>query len=392
MLILLTVIAVGLLSLSSISIKSAGIGAAEARARSNARMALMMALDRLQIEMGPDQRVSANADILSANTSVANPHWMGVWDSWVAGAPNTAAVNPNYPSPLGSTHQTIGNVSDPLMRPTYAQKNRHFRGWLLSMNPEDATNIYAAVNPSFEGVRMPGESDDAVVLVGEGSLGLGSSDTDEVSAKLIEIEPNESSDKNRGRFAWWVGDESQKATIKEDSYAKESSLTMAQRLFRQEAPDSMGNTSVTGLDTMTDESQLPGLVSKKSIELLTGVGREQAQPRFHDITTSSYGVLADVREGGLKRDLNTILERTIDPNEVYELTYVNEFQRPFAYKTGGEAFMLYNFDSMYSGTSPIGMANVPIQDLAAYYQMYDHSRPGWRGGVQFSSSQSSPAN
>ena len=54
-------------------------------------------------------------------------------------------------------------------------------------------------------------------------------------------------------------------------------------------------------------------------------------------------MLADVREGGLKRDLSTLLERPIDLNE------------------SGDEFMLYKFNDN---------ERVPIQDLAAYFQLY----------------------
>lgn len=399
MMVILAVLAVALLSLSAITLKSSSMESAEAQAKANARLALMTAIGELQRQMGPDQRISANSAILSP-TAVPNPHWTGVWDSWVAGARGTAPVLDidNYGSAWESEHQTLGSQPDVRMRPNYAQKARHFRGWLLSLSPEDVTDILTPSGPVLEGEKIPQKTDTAVQLVSDGSLGKAAPATDYVSAQLINVKSESNPDITRGRFAWWVGDENQKAMIMADSYdpaIQKTTLTMAERLFRQEAPASMGNTSVTGLDQMTDQTQVAKLVSKRSIELMTGVGAAKAQPRFHDITTSSMGVLADVREGGLKRDLNTILERKIDPDEVYNFTTVAEFKRPNAYKSGkdmGEDFMLYNFDSMLTSISPTGMANVPIQDLAAYYQLYDHRRPGWKGGVQFSSSQSSPAN
>jgi Tfp pilus assembly protein PilX len=61
--ILLTVIAVGLLSLSSISLRASMQGAAMATARANARLAMMMALGELQKSAGPDQRVTAPANL-----------------------------------------------------------------------------------------------------------------------------------------------------------------------------------------------------------------------------------------------------------------------------------------------------------------------------------------
>ena len=128
---LLVMVALGMLSLSTVEVRSSQNTKAMAEAQANARMALMIAIGELQKQMGPDQRISANADILSVNdsgtdVSVANPHWVGVWDSWVAG-PLPDSVNDNYPSTVVSHHQTIGNQADGTMWPEYAQKNRYFR-------------------------------------------------------------------------------------------------------------------------------------------------------------------------------------------------------------------------------------------------------------------------
>ena len=63
MMVLLTLVAIAMLSLSTIEQRSSGGGANEAdrMARANARMALMIALGELQKAAGPDQRVTATA-------------------------------------------------------------------------------------------------------------------------------------------------------------------------------------------------------------------------------------------------------------------------------------------------------------------------------------------
>ena len=91
LMVLLTVIAVGLLSLSSISLRSSSQGAAMATARANARLAMMMALVELQKSAGPDQRVTAPANLAKST----HPEGLaGVWKSWKP-APS-GVLNQNY--------------------------------------------------------------------------------------------------------------------------------------------------------------------------------------------------------------------------------------------------------------------------------------------------------
>ncbi|MCH7228109.1 hypothetical protein [Haloferula sp. A504] len=347
LMVLLALLAVGLLSLASVSLRSSTTAVAASEARANARLALSMALGELQKTMGPDQRVSANGAILgsgSGDTDPAHPRWMGVWDSWKAGEGEA------------SQHRTVSGVTDE-MHPSYSP-NRidHFRSWLVSLPPESAKSIATALETSFSGDDLPGAASTAVRLVGEGStstLGGDAEAEDFVDAALINT--------GSGRFGWWVGDESQKARLADDSYGTETPATDAEKLFRHQAPGSMGTATVAGLENLTDDKALAALPSILSLDLIDGaVG--QPSRGFHDLTPFSYSVLADVREGGLKRDLSTLLARPIDPAE------------------SGEDFMLYQFNDK---------ERVPIQDLAAYYQLYqdEPTRGGDLGnnGVQYSS-------
>ncbi|NIP93662.1 MAG: hypothetical protein GWO24_09470, partial [Akkermansiaceae bacterium] len=86
-LVLLSLIAIGLLSLSAVTVRSGRSELAQLEARANARMALQIALGELQKYMGPDQRVSAPAGILDENPEsyevqgVEHPYWTAVWST-----------------------------------------------------------------------------------------------------------------------------------------------------------------------------------------------------------------------------------------------------------------------------------------------------------------------
>ena len=176
MLILLLLLAVGIQSVSAISLRSAKQSDALMEARANAKLALMIAIGELQKQMGPDQRVSANGDILDADSSnVKNKHWLGVWNSWKAGTGEA------------SQHSTIQGVSDE-MSPSYEPNRQdYFRSWLVSLNPGEANQITSAKDLDLIGVKYPSLSDTAIQLVAEGSLGSGGLPVDYVSARLVNI-------------------------------------------------------------------------------------------------------------------------------------------------------------------------------------------------------------
>ena len=357
LMVLLTVVAVGLLGLSAVTLRSGSQGVAQAEARANARLALMLALGDLQKTMGPDQRVSANGAIVSEST-VKHPHWTGVWDSWQAG-PTASGTD------LVSEHSTIPDAVNKGkgMAPTYqAERRDHFRSWLVSLDPEQAKEALSPSTLALSGDTRPGSGDNAVRLVGAGSLGLGDEKkTDYISAGLLNVNNKPSTTASSGRYGWWIGDESQKARIMDDSYNATPAQTLAERISRHQAPGSTGTTTVKGLEDLTDDTPLDAIPSLRSLDLVSGVKGQPAENFLH-VTPHSHQVLADVREGGLKRDLSTLLERPIDTSETQD------------------PFMLYRFDTD-------GQARVPIQDLAAYYQMYDSSRDADRTkGIRYTSS------
>ena len=71
LMILLTVIAVGLLSLSSITLRGTTVSSARQTAQANARMALMLAIAQLQKSAGQDQRITGPAKLASTQYPAA---------------------------------------------------------------------------------------------------------------------------------------------------------------------------------------------------------------------------------------------------------------------------------------------------------------------------------
>ncbi len=362
LLVLLTLIAIGLLSLSAVTLRGGSQDQARAIAQSNARLALMIAIGELQKQLGPDQRVSANGSIL-ATTAVKNPHWMGSWDSWRAGTavPPTTTSTPDP----ASDQRTIPGSTAVGMAPTYvANRSDHFRSWLVSLNPAEANALSSAKDLT---------PDTLVELVGKGSLGATANTADFVNARLINVK-NTLASSITGRYGWWVGDESQKARILQDSYTNDKNITLAQKISRSQAPDSMGNKRIKGLENMTPQAEqqlgsLPSLVTLDVVPSITG----RPSQNFHSVTAFSSQVLSDVREGGLKRDLSVLLERPISESE-----------------TGNE-FMLYKFTNGKDSwlASKPNQEAVPLSDLAAYYQLYDGvsnaTRSDNKRGVQYAS-------
>lgn len=358
---LLLMISFGMMNLSSIQVKSSQSDKALMEARANARVALQIAIGKLQLSLGPDQRISANGAILSepdsSASAVMHPHWTGVWHSWQAGSSDTS-TSPDTPS----EHSTIDGAKNIGMHPTYTSKrDDHFHSWLVSLKPDEAIKIDSPLNLNLTATKLPKKDSTAVELVGKGSLGSGNS-ANHVAARLLSLK--------NGRYAWWVGDESQKARIMDDSYIlPPSTLTLAEQLHRHQAPDSMGTTSIKGLENIDDEQQkqLSTLATHQTLNLVDGVTGKPAH-NLHNTTPHSYTILSDVREGGLKRDLTTLLERPLSRDDMYQSLSKST-------TSNADDFVLYKFltkDKWAKEEQHEEM--VPIHDLAAYYQLYDNNR------------------
>ena len=273
LLLLLALVAVGLLTLSTVSVRTSGSLVAKAEAEANARLSLMLAIGELQKLVGPDQRITASSNILddnpgeeSSDGGVARPHMLGVWESHTGWLNREGADRP--------------------IQETY-QKGREaaFLRW-LSPTPDPKTL------ESLDFVQSAGDDRDVLFV----SALEGRS---EVRMDRIETEG--------GGLSWWIGGENQKAHA-----------GTTQRQYEHQTDRVVGATFPVGVRTGVlegltnpEDGASDQFVDFRSLELgLQETASERAiQARLHDLTAESFGVLANVRNGGLRKDLNLFFER-----------------------------------------------------------------------------------
>lgn len=285
---LLAVIAVGLLSLGTISQRAGSQQQALSIARANARMALILAIGNLQSELGPDTRVSADSSVLDANPDTETPdqldqsHWLGAWQSW-GGWLNSEAKNA-----AGSTIRIAA---------TYNQARAPmFRKWLVSQPGNTALGLDAPKTATAA----------PITIVGTGSV---TDPQDQVKVPSVALS---SGGKTIGQYAWWIGGQNQKALV-------ESGGKPVPALAAAEAEQSSGDFGSRGISSLNGFNNLPSDRNelKKIIDspqlALAGVPAVDARKAFHALTTVADGVIADVRWGGLKKDLNLLFEQSSLP-------------------------------------------------------------------------------
>jgi len=111
---LIAFIALGMLSLSAVTLRNSSAEEAQNRARANARMALMLALGELQKHAGPDTRITAPSSIVDPDS----PPLVGAWKSWEGSEHDSAGRpwTPDYESKKAASSDGGGR----------------FLGWLVS--------------------------------------------------------------------------------------------------------------------------------------------------------------------------------------------------------------------------------------------------------------------
>lgn len=275
LMILLTVIAVGLLSLGSISLRASSQLSDMNAARSNARMALMLAIGDLQRTAGPDTRVTARADVLGEN----NPPVLGVWKSWE-----------------GTNHNSEGRP----VAPDYSEnKKSRFLSWLTSASQ----NATMAQVPDTKSATLK------VKLVGEKSVGTADPDKRQIYLTPTKVAVNQ----QRGSYAWWVTGENQKARIPRPyepatSDAAAWSVIAKSHTTADPAPFSLDKLLTD--PSLRDPSAIAPASKAVTIQQanLLGSPAKISQDFFHDLSANSVGLLTNTATGGWRKDLSLVTE------------------------------------------------------------------------------------
>lgn len=295
---LLAVVAIGMLSLSTIEVRQASLRQYDIEARANARLALMLALGELQKQVGPDQRVTAPASLLDGTPDspdaegMVHPHWTGVWRSTMSDG-----------GPIWLRDDLNGGLRD----------RRADEGW---DREEEVLSYLVSGNEGGYEVRRadlhrPGdamaEEDQFVQIVGAGSVDPSRLKDDAVSVPLVSVDTRAG---QSGSYGYWVSDLGIKANIATKNH-------YAEKFPNNSDPDDGGyfrvmvsqevDESMMGLEKVElAEEDKPALLDLRQVDLASS--REWVTRLYHDITTYSQGVLSDVRDGGLKKDLTVYLE------------------------------------------------------------------------------------
>lgn len=322
-----------------------------AQARQNALFALNVALGELQRSAGPDQRITATATIGENNSSrpdraatglvtplAGSRHWTGVWGGYrddkyfihrpaflnwlVSGNESTTFEFDTTPATFGEITRSPNGITPPVSiqvngaaEPVPAS-TRPPSFTPASVTAAEATALTTGAQAT-DAFTIAGTA--AALLVGPNTLGASASVNDYVLAPIVSLRSTDvvgldasaapdPAGYEIGRYAWWVGDEGVKARANLVDSRATSNTGDDARLRTLVAPRS-GVETTTGLAAYR---QVPAsgpsperAVNLEQIGFVDGLAINDVKARFHDLTTHSVGVLADVARGGLKKDLTS---------------------------------------------------------------------------------------
>jgi hypothetical protein len=339
----LVLLLVSLASLTRVETQVAANSQQQSMARQNALMAMNVALGQLQQLAGPDQRLTGTADLIAARHDTKK-NWTGIWDARAA---------------------TIGSPM----------------GWLVS-------GTATTGSPGVSGALSAATGNSLVDLVGANTTDI----TIAANRVQVETEPvkikgvpgfDPTTDVQIGNYAYWVGDDGVKAKVSlSDPWESPTNATKTASLvndataaiyrfvgLQRTGVEGVGKNAADvhlgGAYPATDSSfkaGLPKVLSPGQLALANPSGAvdltSAAKARFHDLTASSFSVMTNVADGGLKKDLTAWLLKPDGPTNL---------PRDTDYIANSATYMpRWSQIRSYAGTVADGTAKAPVlQDAEA---------------------------
>lgn len=229
-------------------------------AKQNALLGLDLALSDLQKYMGPDQRVSARADINNdLQSHPTKSHIVGAWD--------TRSFTRN--------HNSLDQPSD-------------WPKWLVSQNNQYSIESSVAT-----------DSDVALLFPNSNS-------EKRIYGSKLFLTNGEN--QRIGSYAWAVDDQGLKASIRQEVINDYQDSLNSRMSLSQSYGNSLIYIGGSFENSGANKNRLSRLLSFSQIPLALNLNERDSKSfldyQYSNFAVESYGVLSDVRNGGLKKDLS----------------------------------------------------------------------------------------
>ena len=268
-------------------------GIYQKKARSYAFLGIKEALGELQKATGKDQVTTATADLFvnSENSlSIVSPFWVGVWDTKKAWE-----RDPDKPFYVNQSAWDQLTQEDKL---TLASR------WLISGENNKPTD---KIDPTLLIDGIPAYAKMATIPEVRGLPNATLSEAVYAPKEFIRTDIDKPVE---GNYAWWISDEGIKAKINvSDSYLdlqEEDSIAAGYRasLSHRPAPDLLISEDAYDPSVYKNLLDLDMFSYFDTLSPPPPEGQTLRQDYFFDFTPSSFGVLSNPRQGGLKKDLS----------------------------------------------------------------------------------------
>lgn len=272
---LVILVALAMISLATVVTRTSGHGYHMEQARANARLALNEAVGKLQEYLGPDQRITANSEILEdINAGLTTQKYIvGAWNSL-----GGAGVNP-----LDEGQITAFNANG------RDKGMKGHVGWLVPNS--NLANVSSTSSPSN------------VQLYGDGTL---YDANDHIYVNKINIGAD-------GAYSWFVTQEATKAKLGNAGGAGHNLVSQNGQagIHRIDGFTSYNTNGKRDLAITTQTLELinsnPQFLPDSDDNTLTA--REVLKKNYFDLSANGFTLEVDVQNGGPKLDLSLMSER-----------------------------------------------------------------------------------